>query len=114
MTPSQSLSHGHSPTFAALGVAAIAAVGTVRASIQRALPPMVQRMVGRTVVRFTYVLPTPVNAWMASIAEKVSETTDFRSMIVVERDTVERGLTQVPDDLYPLIGETVLDPRAAG
>ena len=33
-------------------------------------------------------------------------------MIVVERDTIERGLTQVQavDDLYPLIGETVLDP----
>jgi putative ABC transport system permease protein len=61
----------------ALGVAAIAAVGTVRASIQRALPPMVQHF-GRAVVRFTYRLPTPMNAWMASIAEKVSETTDFR------------------------------------
>jgi putative ABC transport system permease protein len=98
----------------ALGVAAIAAVGTVRASIQAGLAANGAALLGGdAVVRFTYRFADPdERAWMASIAEKVSETTDFRSMIVVERDTVERGLTQVQavDDLYPLIGETVLDP----
>jgi putative ABC transport system permease protein len=98
----------------ALGVAAIAAVGTVRASIQAGLAANGAALLGGdAVVRFTYRFAEPdERAWMASIAEKVSETTDFRSMIVVERDTVERGLTQVQavDDLYPLIGETILDP----
>ncbi|MDB4213330.1 FtsX-like permease family protein [Octadecabacter sp.] len=98
----------------ALGVAAIAAVGTVRASIQAGLEQNGAALLGGdAVVRFTYrFADDDERAWMNSVAERVSETTDFRSMIVVERDTIERGLTQVQavDDLYPLIGETVLDP----
>ncbi|MDG1407986.1 MAG: FtsX-like permease family protein [Octadecabacter sp.] len=98
----------------ALGVAAIAAVGTVRASIQAGLEQNGAALLGGdAVVRFTYrFADDDERAWLDSIAERVSETTDFRSMIVVERDTIERGLTQVQavDDLYPLIGETVLDP----
>lgn len=98
----------------ALGVAAIAAVGTVRASIQAGLAANGAALLGgEAVVRFTYRFAEPEErAWMASIATRVSETTDFRSMVVVERDTVERGLTQVQavDNLYPLIGETTLDP----
>lgn len=98
----------------ALGVAAIAAVGTVRASIQAGLEQNGASLLGGdAVVRFTYRFAQPDERdWMNTIATRVSETTDFRSMIVVERDTIERGLTQVQavDDLYPLIGETVLDP----
>lgn len=98
----------------ALGVAAIAAVGTVRASIQSGLEAEGAALLGGdAVVRFTYRFAEDnERAWMSSIANRVSETTDFRSMLVVERDTVERGLTQVQavDDLYPLIGETTLDP----
>ena len=98
----------------ALGVAAIAAVGTVRASIQAGLEQNGAALLGGdAVVRFTYrFADDDERAWLDSIAERVSETTEFRSMIVVERDTIERGLTQVQavDDLYPLIGETVLDP----
>lgn len=98
----------------ALGVAAIAAVGTVRASIQSGLAAEGASLLGGdAVVRFTYRFAEPdERAWMSSIATRVSETTDFRSMLVVTRDTVERGLTQVQavDDLYPLIGETTLDP----
>ena len=98
----------------ALGVAAIAAVGTVRASIQAGLEAEGASLLGGdAVVRFTYRFANDAErAWMASIATAVSETTDFRSMVVVPRDTVERGLTQVQavDDLYPLIGQTALDP----
>ncbi len=98
----------------ALGVAAIAAVGTVRASIQSGLEAEGAALLGGdAVVRFTYrFADDDERAWMSSIANHVSETTDFRSMVVVNRDTVERGLTQVQavDDLYPLIGETTLDP----
>jgi putative ABC transport system permease protein len=98
----------------ALGVAAIAAVGTVRASIQAELEANGASLLGGdAVVRFTYRFANDDEAaWMGNIADVVSETVDFRSMIVVNRDTVERGLTQVQavDDLYPLVGETVLDP----
>ena len=98
----------------ALGVAAIAAVGTVRASIQSGLEAEGASLLGGdAVVRLTYRFASDEEAaWMASVADAVSETTDFRSMIVVERDTIERGLTQVQavDDLYPLIGAVELDP----
>ena len=98
----------------ALGVAAIAAVGTVRASIQAGLAAEGASLLGGdAVVRFTYrFADNDERAWMVDIATRVSETTDFRSMLVVNRDTPERGLTQVQavDDLYPLIGATVLDP----
>jgi putative ABC transport system permease protein len=68
---------------------------------------------GDAVVRFTYRFATPEELeWMDSVALAVSETTDFRSMVVVEGDPPERGLTQVQavDDLYPLIGAVELDP----
>jgi putative ABC transport system permease protein len=98
----------------ALGVAAIAAVGTVRASIQAGIEANGASLLGGdAVVRFTYRFANDAERdWMNSVATRVSETTDFRSMIVVERDTVERGLTQVQavDDLYPLVGDTVLAP----
>ena len=98
----------------AIGVATIAAIGTVRASIQAGLTANGAALLGGdAVVRITYRFAKPDElAWMASIATRVSETTDFRSMIVVERDTIERGLTQVQavDDLYPLIGKVNLDP----
>lgn len=98
----------------ALGVAAIAAVGTVRASIQAGLEAEGASLLGGdAVVRFTYRFANDdERAWMNDIATRVSETTDFRSMLVVNRDTVERGLTQVQavDDLYPLVGTTELDP----
>lgn len=98
----------------ALGVAAIAAVGTVRTAIQTGLAAEGASLLGGdAVVRLTYRFASDEEAdWMASIATAVSETTDFRSMVVVERDEVERSLTQVQavDDLYPLIGTVDLDP----
>lgn len=97
----------------ALGVLAIAAVGTIRASIQAGLEAEGASLLGGdAVVRFTYRFANEDEAaWMAGIADRVSETTDFRSM-VVDRAVPERGLTQVQavDDLYPLIGAVVLDP----
>jgi len=98
----------------ALGVAAIAAVGTVRASIQAGLAAEGASLLGGdATVRLTYRFANETERdWMASIATAVSETTDFRSMVVVPRAEVERGLTQVQavDDLYPLIGSVQLDP----
>lgn len=98
----------------ALGVAAIAALGTVRAGIANGLSAQGAALLGGDAeVELTYRFAREDEAtWMADIASSVSETVDFRSMVVVERDTVERGLTQVRavDDLYPLIGAVELDP----
>ena len=82
----------------ALGVAAIAAVGSVRASIEAGLAREGAALLGGDAeLEFTYRFANDDElAWMANTAEAVSETVDFRSMAVVDRDgTVERGLTQV-------------------
>ncbi len=99
----------------ALGVAAIAAVGTVRAGITAGLTEKGAELLGGDVeARFTYRFATPQErAFFADISDKMAEAVDFRSMAVVgEGDSAERGLTQVlaVDGNYPLIGQVTLDP----
>jgi len=99
----------------ALGVAAIAAVGSVRASIEAGLAREGATILGGDAeVDLTYRFATPEErAWLDEIALQVSEVTDFRSMAVTgEGDTAERGLTQVKsvDGAYPLLGQIELDP----
>ena len=99
----------------ALGVAALAAVGSVRAAIEAGLEAEGAALLGGDAeLDFTYRSASPdEQAWMAERAERVSAIVEFRSMAVVGAgDTSERALTQVKavDDLYPLIGEMVLDP----
>ncbi len=96
----------------ALGVAAIAAVGTVRAGIEAGLQRDGAALLGGDAeVEFTYRFARDDElAWLQSIADEISETVDFRSMAVVGD---ERGLTQIRavDDAYPLIGVVQLDPE---
>jgi putative ABC transport system permease protein len=99
----------------ALGVAAIAAVGTVRAGIEAGLKRDGAALLGGDAeVEFTYRFARADElAFLTDIADGVSETVDFRSMVVVDKgDEAERGLTQIRavDDLYPLIGKVQLDP----
>ncbi len=96
----------------ALGVAAIAAVGTVRQSIELGLARNAAAILGGDAeIELTYRFASEAErAWMDSVAEEVSETVDFRSMAVAEDGT--RGLTQVRgvDAAYPLYGNVALDP----
>ncbi|MHC0053474.1 ABC transporter permease [Actibacterium sp. D379-3] len=99
----------------ALGVAAIAAVGSVRVGIEEGLRANGAVLLGGDAqMSFTYRYASAgEKAWMAQRATQVSELVDFRSMAVVPRDGgVERALTQVKgvDDLYPLYGRVELDP----
>ncbi len=99
----------------ALGVAAIAAVGTVRSSIEAGLAREGAVILGGDAeIELTYRRAEPAErAWMDKTALKVSEIVDFRSMAVLGRgDAVQRGLTQVKavDDAYPLYGKVRLDP----
>ncbi|MEM7722611.1 MAG: FtsX-like permease family protein [Pseudomonadota bacterium] len=99
----------------ALGVAAIAAVGTVREAIQAGLTREGAIILGGDAeMSFTYRFATEDERdFMEAIATEVSETVDFRSMVVVDRDGgPERGLTQVRgvDDVYPIYGEVELSP----
>lgn len=98
-----------------LGVAAIAAVGTVRDSIRTALAEQGAVLLGGDAqMSFTYRYASPdERAFMQANALRVSEIVDFRSMAVVgEGEAAQRALTQVKavDDAWPLVGEAVLDP----
>ena len=100
----------------ALGVAAIAGVGSVRSAIQAGLEDQGAVLLGGDAeAQFTYRYATEdERAWLESVSTAVSEVVDFRSMAVVgEGDAAERGLTQIKavDDAYPLLGEVVLAPE---
>jgi putative ABC transport system permease protein len=95
----------------ALGVAAIAAVTSVRESISAGLDREGAALLGGDAeLEFTYRFATEAErAWLDANSLAVSEITDFRSM--VSRGD-ERALTQVKsvDDAYPLIGAVTLTP----
>lgn len=100
----------------ALGVAAIAAVGTVRAGIEAGLEKEGAALLGGDAeVEFTYRFAREDElVWLDTISTQVSETVDFRSMVVVERgENTERGLSQIRavDSAYPLVGKVTLDPE---
>src|SRR6056297_2300047 len=95
-----------------LGVAAIAAVGTVRESITQGLVQEGATLLGGDAeIEITYRFANEAErAWMEDAALHVSEVVDFRSMVTTADG--ERGLTQVKavDDAYPLLGQVTLDP----
>ncbi|MEM6406857.1 MAG: FtsX-like permease family protein [Pseudomonadota bacterium] len=95
----------------AIGVAAIAAIGTVRSAIEAGLSEQGAVILGGDAeVQLTYRYATvEERRWMEGQGD-VSELVDFRSMLVTE--TQERALTQVKgvDDLYPLYGSVRLSP----
>lgn len=94
----------------ALGVAAITAVGMVRSAITSGLADQGAVLLGGDAqMEFTYRFATDdERAYMASIATRVSEVVDFRSMVTVGE---ARALSQVKgvDDAYPLVGEVGLE-----
>jgi putative ABC transport system permease protein len=95
----------------ALGVAAIAAVGTLRTGIQQGLTDQGSVILGGDAeMRFTYrPADADERAYMDRIATQVSEVYDFRSMALVEDD---QALTQIKavDTAWPLTGAAQLDP----
>ncbi len=100
----------------ALGVAAIAAVGSVRAAIEAGLSREGAALLGGDAeLEFTYRFATQAERdWMTDTALTLSEVVDFRSMAVTGTgDTAERGLTQIKavDEAYPLIGSVGLEPQ---
>lgn len=96
----------------ALGVGVIAAIGSIRASIEAGLTREGSSMLGGDAeMSFTYRFANAEErAWMEGIADEVSEVADFRSMAVVGD---ERALTQVKavDGAYPLTGVLRLAPE---
>jgi putative ABC transport system permease protein len=94
-----------------LGVASIAAIGTLREGIRAGLADQGAVILGGDAeLRFTYRTATDVEReWIDAQAVRVAEVTEFRSMAVVGE---ERVLTQVKavDQEYPLYGDPVLEP----
>ncbi|APX90348.1 drug:proton antiporter [Brevirhabdus pacifica] len=98
-----------------LGVAAIAAVGVVRAAIQEGLTREGASLLGGDAeLTFTYRVATgPERDWLEANAQRHSEVVEFRSMAVTGAgDGAERALTQVKavDGAYPLVGQVELSP----
>ena len=80
------------------GVAAIAAIGTVRSSIETGLQNEGAALLGGDAeIEFTYRFAFDREmAWMQDTATNISEIADFRALVVVYRDgELERGLTQI-------------------
>ena len=102
----------------ALGVAAVAAVGLVRHSIEAGLKQEGATLLGGDAeIQLSYRFATDTErGWMEANAATVSEIVDFRSMVVVDRNgNTERGLTQVKgvDGAYPIFGTVRLQPELA-
>ncbi|KUP90632.1 ABC transporter permease [Tritonibacter horizontis] len=93
----------------ALGVGVIAAIGSIRASIEAGLAREGASLLGGDAeLTFTYRFATEAErSWMAEVALAQSEVVEFRSMAVVGE---ERALTQVKsvDAAYPLRGTVSL------
>ncbi len=101
-----------------LGIAAIAAVGSVRQSIEQGLSREGAVILGGDAeMQFTYRFASRAEKrWMNRRAIAVSKVVDFRSMAVIRRDgKTERGLTQVKavDGNYPIYGTVKLAPNIA-
>jgi len=101
----------------ALGVAAVAAVGSVRAAIERGLDVEGRAILGGDAEITTTYRPATEEerAWMDARAEAVSGIADFRSMLTAKSAATgetERALTQAKavDGAYPLAGEILLSP----
>ncbi|RAI57529.1 ABC transporter permease [Roseicella frigidaeris] len=96
----------------ALGVAAIAAVGTLRAGIAAGLAADGARLLGGDVELRSGNRPAPpeARAWIEARGGRVSEAVTLRSMLVAPSG--ERLLVELKavDAAYPLYGALLLDP----
>jgi len=99
----------------ALGVAAITAVGTLRAGVEAGIAADGARILGGEVEVASQqgALPQAVSDWATARGARLSQITQMRAMAVApdgERTLVE---LKAVDGAYPLFGALVLDPPGA-
>lgn len=97
-----------------LGVAGIAAIGSLQEAIQKGLSAESRVLLGGDAnLRFTYRFADGFERnWIQQNSETFSEIVDFRSMVVSQKNQdTERALVQVKgvDNAYPIYGEVILD-----
>jgi putative ABC transport system permease protein len=99
----------------ALGVAAIAAVGTLRAAIDAGLKADGARLLGGDIEVRTSQRPMPDAAkdWAATRGAALSQVTEMRAMAIAPSG--ESALVELKgvDSAYPLYGQLALSPEAA-
>jgi putative ABC transport system permease protein len=96
----------------ALGVAAIASVGTLRASMDRGLATEGRRLLGGDIAidGGAQPLPPALDTWLGARGAHVSKIVLLRSLLVApsgERQLVE---VRAVDSAYPLVGAAALTP----
>ncbi len=101
----------------ALGVAAIAAVATVRLSIQNGLAREGRVLLGGDAeIGLAYRFAADdERAWMEQVSQDLSEVAEFRSIVISPDARGARALTNVKavDRAYPLVGRVRLSPDLA-
>ena len=101
----------------ALGVAAIAAIGSLREGIERGLAQDGARILGGDidVLGGSQPLPDPLRAWLTARGAKLSDITTLRSMLIapgLNGASGERMLVELKavDSAWPLIGTVGFAP----
>ena len=99
----------------ALGVASVAAVGTVRSSIESGLTEQGAALLGGDAeIELSYRFANEDELrWLRGHSVNVSEIVEFRSMAVTDSgQSAARALTQLKgvDEQYPIYGSVELDP----
>ena len=99
----------------ALGVAAIAAVGSLRAGIEAGLAADGRRLLGGDLEVQTGAEPPPeaLRQWFADRGATTSGLVRMRSMLVAPGGELQLVELKVVDGAYPLVGQATLDPAAS-
>ena len=95
----------------ALGVAAIAGIGSLRAAIEGGMASEGRRILGGDLeLRSSAPLPEDVRAWLRAHGAALSEVVQLRSMLVApsgERQLIE---LKAVDAAWPMVGAAAFDP----
>jgi putative ABC transport system permease protein len=98
----------------ALGVASIAAVGTLRAGIERSLAADGRRILGGDieVQGGSQPLPDAVRDWFRTRGARVSDIVTMRSMLVAPSGARMLVELKAVDGAWPLVGQAAFEPAA--
>ncbi len=96
----------------ALGVAAIAAVGSLRAAVDDGLATNGRALLGGdlAIEGGTQPLPDALRAWLVARGGRVSAVVTMRSLLVAPSGDRQLIELKAVDAAYPLVGDVVLDP----